>query len=283
MENSKISFLKQIILAITKPKEYKKLSKVKGGRLVGFVFLLVLITTILSPGITFVKTVIGSEDVISSLYNNAPDFSLQEGEFYIEEPYEFKDIDSNSYILLDSDVAFFERKDIDPSFDTIILISKTNIIIYTDSEIKEYTLDVFDFMDINKESLLSLKPIFTVILGFGFVIVYFALVSWYFFSSLLYSIIGVFVSNVTKSNLSFGTIFKMAVYSKVTIKILYAILNLANISISNNLSNLIAIAVTSIYLVMGILSYKSTDEVLDDTDQVSSSNNDSSDDDSVAW
>ena len=105
MENSKISFLKQIILAITKPKEYKKLSKVKGGRLVGFVFLLVLITTILSPGITFVKTVIGSEDVISSLYNNAQIFFTGKVSSILRNHMSLK-ILTNSYILLDSDVAF---------------------------------------------------------------------------------------------------------------------------------------------------------------------------------
>ncbi len=263
MQNNKIGFFEQFKISVFRPGEYFKLSNIKTGRLTAFIFLLVFVSSFFSIAIPLFTTFFGPNNPIDMVYENAHDFQIQDGEFYISSPYEHTDDTSNTYILLDSNIESFNTSDIDTSYNDVIMVSRTNAVMYSNNDVNKIEFDSINFIDFNKEDLIKLKSLYIIFILLIFFIAYLFQVGWYYLSSLLYSIYGNVFSNFRKTELSFSSIFRVSAYSKVTIKILYTIFALINLNPPSNLKNIVAILITCFYITTAIISYKPLDELED--------------------
>lgn len=259
MKPIKMNFFEQIFYAVAKPKQYYKLSKVSGGRLTGFVFLLMLIVTIISTVFPIINVFVGSDGIFNQIDNELPYFEMKNGNLFVEERYE--NSDNDTYILVDTNVDSFNYEDIDKSYNQVVLISKTNYFQYSSGRTQELAFRDFKEFDFNKDIIQVFKPFIYIILVLVVIFIYLFVVGGYFFTSLLYSLVGLFVSSVNKIRLPFGMIFKVAVYSKVTIKLLYTLIGIFDQSMPSGVKNIIAIIVTCTYVVFGILSHKSDEAI----------------------
>ncbi|MBH1939515.1 DUF1189 domain-containing protein [Mobilitalea sibirica] len=256
MENTKMNFFQQIHHAITKPREYYKLTKVSGARLTGFVFLFVALTTIIGLIIPMYIEILGPNGFVNVLDQELPEFQMKDGRLYVSERYET--VDDGTYILVDTDVEAFELIDVSDNYDQAILISKSNIISkQLNGRIQSFNFSQLYGFDFDDTILQTAKPFLFVLLMIGSVLIYLFMVGAYYFRSLLYSIFGMLVATISKTNLPFKTVFRTAVYSKVTIHLLYTVIDLFLPLVPDSLKNLLALAITSIYIVYGILSHKS--------------------------
>jgi len=258
MEQTKMNLFKELFYSVAKPKQYYKLSKVSGGRLTGFVFLFLAIVTIFTSAIPFSNTLFGSDGIFNMLEEKIPEFEMKDGVFHVSERYE--NADANNYVLVDTNIDKFFYDDIDQSYDEVFLVSKSNCFSYQENgKLQEINFSNFKEFDFNKDTIQDMKPFIIFIFVLVLLLIYLFGVGAYFFTALLYALIGLIVNSSTKAHLSFGTIFKIAIFSKVTIKILYALIGFLPLTIPSLAKNIVAIIVTCIYIVFGILSHNSNE------------------------
>ncbi|MDF2612173.1 MAG: hypothetical protein K0R92_3647 [Lachnospiraceae bacterium] len=257
MPNTKMNFFEQLFYSVIKPKQYYRLTKVSGGRLTGFVFLFLFLISLFSI-LPMLSSTLGAHGFIRTLQEELPDFELSGGELYVSERYEVDE--NNSYVLIDTTVDRFTYEDIDEAYDQVVLVSRTNMLNYRSyGRIQEINFDDLLGFHMNNATLNKIIPLIYPIIILIAVFIYLFVLAAYYVTALLYSLVGLFVSYVSHANLTYATIFKTAIYSKVTIRILYALLDITSLSIPGYLRYTIAIVVTGAYLVFGILSHTSTD------------------------
>jgi len=257
MLNKKMNLFEQLFYAVIKPKKYYRLTKVSGGHLTGFVFLFLLIISLFNI-VPMFYNIVGPNGFYQAMQDDLPSFELSKGELFVAERYEYNNGDQ--YILIDTTIDRFDYEQVNKDYSQVMLVSRTNMINY-----RSYgRMQGVDFKDLggfhfNNAILTSLLPFLYLILILTTVCVYLFLVGTYYLSALLYSLLGLFVSSVSHANLTYATIFKTAIYSKVTIRILYSLIDLTSLSIPGYVRSIIAILVTSVYVVFGILSHTSDD------------------------
>ncbi len=257
MLKSKMNFFHQLFYAVIKPKQYYRLTKVSGGRSTGFVFLFLFLLSLLSI-VPMINSTMGPTGFFRTFQEDLPDFELSNGELYVSERFEANE--DTVYVLIDTTVDRFEYEDIDKDYDQVVLISRTNLFNYQSyGKLQEIEFEDLRGFHLDNKSLASLIPFLYPIIILIAILIYVFLLGSYYLSALLYSLLGLFVSSVSNARLTYATIFKTAIYSKVTIRILYSLFDLTSFTMPGYLRFLLAIGVTSLYVVFGILSHTSND------------------------
>lgn len=261
MEKSKLNFFQQIRFAITKPIQYYKLTKVSGGRMTGFVFLFVLLLSLFTI-IPLLYETFGPNGINHYLHEELPAFELSNGELYVADRYE--EDDNGTYILIDTSVEKFSDEDISGLYDQEILISKTNIVNSQLGKTQIISFSDLGGLHFDNKIINVLMPFIYLIIILIAIFIYVFMVAGYFFTALLYSIVGMIVSAITHTGLRYGTLYKTAIYGKVTAGILSAILGIIPVSIPGFLDSGLAILITCAYVVYGTLSHN-RDEAREDS------------------
>lgn len=257
MEQTRLNFFQQIYYAICKPTRYYRLTKVSNGRLTGFVFLFVLITSLFSI-IPIIIDMVGPNGIIQVLREDLPEFEMIDGELWVSETYEGEE--AGSYVRVDTGVDKFSYDDIDKSYYQVVLISRTNMIVYQ-SFGRTQEIDFSDLrgLDFDNSIIDAIIPFVYIILIIVVVLVYLFKVAWYFFLALLASLLGLIVSAISRARLLYATIYKTAVYSLVTVSLLDAILGVLPVFYPPFIKPGISIIITCTYVVYGILSHNTDD------------------------
>ena len=271
MENTKMNFFQRIIKSISSPKEYYKLTRISGGRLTGFVFLFVLLITIIGTVIPMYVQILNPVSSLNEWLNDIPQFELNNGELKVEKTY--KSSSNGVYLLVDTSNDFYTIEDyhaldLDSNYQTVIIIGKYNAIVSNGlGQVEEmvYSRDLSGFSFDNRSIIKSLKPI---VLAVAPIVIYIVYLIGYFIFALLYSLFGLIVSALSNTKLPFGLIFKTAVFGKIVMMCAKALIELisglGNFSIPsslNSLVNIVGIAITCIYIAYGILSHKSPEAI----------------------
>lgn len=255
MEFQKVGFFHQIAYAIAKPKKYTDLTKVSTGRLTGFVFLFILITTIVSFCLPLMVNEITGKGFGDIIENYVPDFEFKNGTL---ELYETTNVKENSNVFIaDTSIESFSSEDLDsyPSrYTSIVLISKTNMLIYNNGSINRFVFADYSGFHLTKEILLTFVPMVYGIIAFVTVILYLAYVAIYFLTSLLYSLIGMLMQKTIGINLPFGYLFRIAIYSKVTMLIIRTLLDMFGYGLPFKFY--ISVAVTCAYMMFALIAHK---------------------------
>jgi hypothetical protein len=257
MQNTKMNFFEQIFYSVIKLKQYYRLTKVSGGRLTGFVFLFLFLISLFTI-LPMLNSTVGPNGFLRTFQEELPAFELSGGELFVSE--RFETVEDNSYVLIDTNVDQFDYDDIDRDYDQVVLISRTNILNFQSyGKLQEIKFADLLGLHLDNDTLAAIVAFLYPIMFMVAILIYLFIVGAYFFSALLYSLVGLFVSYVSHANLTYLTIFKTAIYSKVTIRILFALVDVTNLNIPGYLRISISVCVTGAYLVFGILSHTSND------------------------
>lgn len=245
---------------------YFRLTKISGGRLTGFLLLFVLITglSLLAP-ITYIM--VGPNSVASYLDDNLPAFRFSNGELNLEKRIET--IDGTSFhALIDTAKEKFTSDDIDMQYDQECLVSKTNIIIYQLGNTQEFDFAAFNYLSIDNSKLPLLIPMYYLMVFYLIVFCYLLLVTAYLLSALLYTLVGLIVSYVMNVKIRFSSLYKTAIYGKVTSSILlsvyFLLLILTPLYIRWLMVFGIIILIDCAFVVYGTLSHNSDEAGNDD-------------------
>lgn len=253
-QQHKFNFFEQIAYAVGRPMQYFRLTKVSGGRMTAFVFLFILLTSLISSAHMFYG-IFGPDGLTTVLREEIPDFELSNGELYVSERIE--ETSAGTYILIDTDVESFDVSDIDKSYIQAILVSRSNVLVYQYRGIQETRFSDIPGLHLDNSIIDSLMPFFTFIMILVAVFVYLFGVAGFYISALLYSIIGFIVNSLSHANLRYFTIFKTALYAKVAITILFTLTDLLPITVPFEVKAGVGLIATSLYIVFGILSHTS--------------------------
>jgi len=258
MEKIKLNFFQQIKNAILKPTEYYRLSKLSGGRTTGFVFLFVFIITLFTI-VPMTYDVVGPNGVAKYVNESLPEFKMEDGQLNVAE--KFVEDDGNNYILVDTSVEKFTTDDVKDTYKQVILVSKTNLIMFQNSSTREFSFSDLNGLSFDNSIVKAFIPFIYIIFFVAMIFLYLFGVAWYYITVLLYSLVGLIVSSVSNLRIPYKRIFKVAIYSKVTASFITVIINLIGdntaLKPSGLLSLFIAIIVTCTYVVYGTLSHHS--------------------------
>lgn len=254
-QGHKFNFFEQIAYAVARPMQYYRLTKVNSSRLTVFIFLLLLITSIVSA-VQISYNLFGPTGLSRYLREDIPEFDLTDGLLYVSERIE--DINNNSYVLVDTDIYEFTTADIDESYDQVILISQTNLIIYRPyGRIQAVRFNNLEGLHLDNSIIGNILPFIYLIVALGIIISYIFKVIIYCISALFYSLAGLIVSAASRANLTYSTIFKTAIYSKVPVCLLFTILDLTPITVAGLTRTGVSLLITCLYVVFGIISHTS--------------------------
>lgn len=266
MNKTKYKFFEQINIAITKPMQYFRLTKISGGRLIGFIFLFVLITNLFYAIPTIYETV-GPNGLTAYLHDKLPSFQFSDGQLNMEKPYEYED--GMIHVRIDTSVDKFTKDDINDQYVLDYLISKSNVIIYEYGIKQEMNLTYLRGFHFDNKIL---NPIISISLIFELIMSYIGDMISYLVAALLFSLVGLITAIATKVKVKYGKIFRTAIYGQVTASLLSALYSVFVMVTSLRISALtvfgITILINCAYVVYGTMSHN-----LDDTQEETKEDN----------
>ncbi|MCM1386993.1 MAG: DUF1189 domain-containing protein [Bacillus sp. (in: Bacteria)] len=216
------NIFQQFVLSFV-PTKYDRLIKVKTGSMIGFVTLLVLVSTIL----LFIGLFLPMH--MSDWINEIPDFTIQGGKLSVEE--EFMYDDGMNFIQITDDTESFSYDDAYQlaleGYRNIMLVGQNGMSVMQNGQYQQLNFADFSSLAINKSALIdALAPIMT----FGIIIVciifFVGRTFWYFICAAVYLLFAMLIAYMLKKQYEMGTLFRTAVYSKVLMYVVETLLNM---------------------------------------------------------
>ena len=211
-----MNVFQEIGAAIAKFGAYAQFLKNKKGKVFGYGVLLVTLYFVIAN----VRGAVGATIFVNSLEplirENVPDFSLKNGSFYIEEPFELEEdgmlisFDSDADWLLSMTESEWRRALVD--YSQVIIADKHGIILKNNGEVQMTAWPAeFDF---DRENLIGFLPYVTVGIIVFFVFKYIFSIPMYFFAALFVALVCLIIASIQKYRFTFGQIYLMSVYGK---------------------------------------------------------------------
>lgn len=228
-----MNIFKEMVLSVYSYGSYKEFLQNKKGKVFGFGVMLMLIyfaVTMLIPGLVSVFAPNGG---VHRVMESIPDFELKDGELWVDDVIEYDSGGNYIYIDTDPEYVFYDADEMAPylyEYSTAILIDSEKIIAKSNGQIQGLYFSDLDG-DFSKDDLSGFLPLFYV----GFVIVMFLVYIWmtalFFFGVIFVALMGMIVASSVKSQLTFGQLYLLGVYSRTLPLIIKAILRFLPFSI----------------------------------------------------
>lgn len=218
-KTEKMSLTDRFITAMFLPKEYGKLLCQSGGKLVQFLLLLILLVGVIRYAIPFLGAIAGMGGMKNIIQNRIPGFSLENGTFTLDEEFEWLDESGGVYVLVDTDVDEFTRDDIPDNMVETILVSHTNVLFMNQVPglggiLQEHKWSEMTGVTVNNDILAENSTMICIILLPFFFLLYVMELVKYLVSGLFYSIIMLLLARTMMIDISFGDIYKSALYAQ---------------------------------------------------------------------
>uniref|UniRef100_UPI003AB33B9C DUF1189 domain-containing protein n=1 Tax=Eisenbergiella sp. TaxID=1924109 RepID=UPI003AB33B9C len=251
MQNEeKKGFFSQIKTAVAKPSGYPSLSRLGGGRAAGFVFLFTFLYMLVILVIPYIFTMITSHGFQDYVTEYLPDFTISAGTLHMDDTFRYNSGDV--YVYADSSTEYFEEDMVhilrEEGYRKIALFARSNFIMYSDGSLQSSSY--YGIGSFSREDILRFLPYLHLIMAIVAIVFYIFLFAGYFFSALIYGVLGIIVQSIMRITLPFGAIYKLALYSMVTPHLLKAVNSLLPFNIPR--ITWLCRLITCLYLVFGI-------------------------------
>lgn len=228
-ETERMSIADRFITAMFLPKEYGKLLRLSFGKLVQFLLLLILLVGVIRYAVPVLGAIAGMGGVKNIIQNKIPDFALEKGTFTLSEKFEWIDESGGVYILVDTDEDEFTREDIPENMVETIMVSNTNILFANQVPglggiIQENRWEDMANISVNNDILAESSPMIYAALFFLFIMMYFMELIKYLMGGLLYAIVMLLLVRTMMIDISFGDIYKSAIYAQAIGAIVNAVM-----------------------------------------------------------
>lgn len=233
-EPKKTSFFLQFPYSFN-PTKYGMLMNVNVGAMIGFVVLLLAICTLVSY-ISFAIS-FNDKEAFNAVMDVVPYFSLDNGEFYIEEDFEYDDPNKDAYLYFSDDYDSFSVGDAEDvhnnGYDSVVLISRTNLVMESDGEYNQLYFRDISNLSFDKNWIMeSMLPVLFFVISIGFFVYFIGRIFWYFFCALIYMLIAMLCALIFHRKFSAGVFYKTCVYAKVLMTVVACLLSVLPIAIT---------------------------------------------------
>lgn len=205
--------------AMFKPKSYKILLDQKIGKLIQYLLVFILLVSLVQYAIPVAGAIAGMGGVESIIMNEIPQFTLKDGVLEVNEKIEQTDEEMKIYVLVDTSVDKFTKDDIPRDMLQVLLVSKSNMLIYNNMQamngiIQEDKFENYKGIQLDNKTMVNLKPLIYIILFFSFLLACTMTLAKYMFMALFFAGMAfVFVKGLTLE-LSFGKVYILALYAQ---------------------------------------------------------------------
>jgi len=226
--------LRDFGIAICRFKDYPVFLNNRKRRIIGFGILFVLLYLLLTVGVPLLRFHLSYGGIGRLIRDDIPDFELSGGQLWVEEPVEIDE--SGTLILIDTSPGFLlesagEMEKQLGSWQKAVLMDSEKMIVKNDNEVTEIYFGTLG-VEITKESAANYLAPFVLAFGIALLLLgYVLLTLLFFFGALITALLGMIVASCTKTCLSFGQIYMLAVYSRSLPLLIKAALSLLSIRI----------------------------------------------------
>jgi hypothetical protein len=227
-KNNKFGIGDRFVTAMFLPKEYKKLLEEKARYLVGFAFLLILLTTFIQYVIPTLGAIAGMGGIKNIMLHGIPTFQFENGQLMVEEKFERSDEATGVYIVVDTSVKKYTKDDIPTDAVEAILVSSTNALVYSQVSGLGGMADEMNFKDmkditISNQTLADASASMYGMLMFIYVSLYMGTGIRYVMMALMYAAIMFILSKMLLPDITFGKVYKTALYAQAIGMIVLAV------------------------------------------------------------
>ncbi len=261
-ENSKVGMVDQIAIAVSSPKSYKQLTKLKTGKTVAFMILIAFLLVFIEFGInviTFLVHVGGLDNLIN---NKMTSFTYENGKLEAENEMALDIGEMIIYINTDYDEISIEDMDSDGLYlafgaENVVMgiVSGTSSYEYTSMDLSDLLVDGFD-----NEMLTSMIPVFYISLGLVYIFNMIGKLIEMMFYALIFSIIGRALSKSVNTGLSYGNVLRVCIYAQTLGMLLVSVNTCAGYLVPYTLMYIIYFIIAFIFMSRGIGSHAKNPE-----------------------
>lgn len=209
-----MNVFKEMALSIYSYGSYAQFLKNRKGKVFGFGVLLMLIyflITVLWPPLSY-------SELSQFFREGVPEFELKDGTLWVADVFEIDEDDT--YICIDTnpDFVFYDADDTEMiqslrGYRTALLMDSEKVIMKNNGEIQGAYFSQMDF-EFDKEALMDFVPWMYVIYVVVMLLAYIWMTALFFFGVLFVALIAMIIASCMKSQLTFGQLYLMGVYSR---------------------------------------------------------------------
>lgn len=261
-EYKKVTLVDQLAIAVSSPKNYKHLTKLKTGRLVWFVIIISFLLAFIEFGIDAIFWV-GNVGGFSNLANNIiPKFTYENGRLDAERDVQVAVGSGNLYINTESSEVDLSKLETDGTYIaigsetvTVGIVSGGKGYEYMKTPIKYFMLPT----GFNNSMLASFAPLFYGYMIIMFICVVIGCAGRQLLLALLFSLVGNTFSKTLNTGLSYGKVYTICVYA-MTLSMFIMSVNIAvDYIISSFFMWMIAMILAMVFMNRAIMSHVSGD------------------------
>lgn len=217
----KLPLWKQFLNSFCGARRYPQYLRLSSGSVVLYFFFLIGIITIFSVVVPTLGYLIGVGGVGHYINEKIPDFTLKDGVLSFDSTMEYESATAKLY--LDTDVEEYTKKDVDDKAYMQILVSRSNILLYSNGLITNYAFKDFGDITFSKEQLLEYVPLIYVCIVLYGICAYLVRAVYALSTMLLLAVVGMFSNSMYQFGLKFRQLFTLALYSTTITAILEAV------------------------------------------------------------
>ena len=227
-DNEKMNMADVFVTAMFLQGEYGKLLKLKTGKVVGYLALLMLLISVIQYAIPVLGAIAGLGGIKNIMLNEIPQFALTDGTFSYEEKYEFDEPETGVYLLIDTKEDKFQKEDVPSDVTQAILVSKTNMLVANNLSdlgtiVQEDTFDKYKGVNITNQTLADASGLIYMMLGFMYVAMYLAVLIKYLFVGLFYALFFYLLTKTTMPDIELGKIVKAVMFAQTIGSVVVAV------------------------------------------------------------
>ena len=228
-KSEKISWFEQFKIACLKPSEYKRLLDLTKGKVVLFLAVITLITTILGYGMNIAAFNVSVGGWKNFIMNRLPAFELKDGTLKVDREMDFEI--SGLHFSADTSKDKVDVSDFDNKYSMEVVFAKDEMVIKNTA--LGNTLNKISFKNLKKVTFDNKAMTAMIPMIHTFVVVMFF--SQWIANIISYLTIAIFISMLTyfnqktrmdrknKEEVSFGKIFKLSIYARVIFQLVETI------------------------------------------------------------
>lgn len=254
-----MNVFKELIASVWNFKAYKQFMQNKGGKVFGFSMLLFAIYALISTVIPALALVNPFHNTFADMIEEGiPEFVLEDGILQMEERFAYED--AQNYIFIDTQekLDLDEFADIVRSKNTVVLMDAEKAAIKNRGERNLFYFSeiqqAFDIDRMTKDDLYSLLPFVSVIYIICIIFLIIGQTAAFYLRILLVSLIVLLMASLMNLKFSYGSLFKLSVYTRTVPVAVRALLGVLNWSIP--FFFLIDLAVSAVYAYFALKEIK---------------------------
>ena len=217
--SEKCTLIDCMMIAMFSAKEYPRLLKLSKRRIAWFVIIVALLLSVVQYAIPVVGSIAGLGGVEGIFTHEVPQFSLKDGELYVDERIENKDEVSGVYLLIDTTVDSFTKQDVPANISQAVLISKSNILAYNavygmGAMVEQEKFENLKGVVFSNQTVIDYSAAIYMSLLFAFVGIWIAVALEYLLTALFYAGFMYLLLKSLMPDTTFATIYKVFLFAQ---------------------------------------------------------------------